>query len=226
MNIQDIIKATPVLSSGANDEGSGKRCLMEAVAFVMGYEHSDSPPCTCPVIADFCRQANDNLLDGERHRLWEVFEHIVGTVSPKHEAARAEFFAMRAVNRWAVIACRGVVSDEIVSAMERASTLDAAAEAAAAAATAAVAAEVATYDPLIKPESFYAMRAAVWARRSSHPSWATGRAAAAAAIGAAMAVGHENFDLAQEYVDTIIASCNIGKEVKQSISPVRALEEA
>ena len=214
MNIQDIIKATPVLSSGANDEGSGKRCLMEAVAFVMGYEHSDSPPCTCPAIADFCRQANDNLLDDERHRLWEVFEHIVGTVSPKHEAARAEFFAMRAVNRWAVIACRGVVSDEIVSAMERASTQDEAAQAAA----------LAWRDALSVIGNYYGRRAALSASRAAN-KFGAGFAATTAASAAA-AVDHENFDLAQEYVDTIIASCNIGKEAKQSISPVRALEEA
>ena len=133
MNLQKIMDATPTLSAGAHEESSGKRCLMEAVAFVMGEPHSDKPECTCPVIAAFCRRANDSLPGDQRNRLWVVFEDIVGTVSPEHEQARASFLAMHAVNDWAVRACRGKIDEELVGAMASARTLSEARAAAAAA---------------------------------------------------------------------------------------------
>ena len=55
-------------------------CIMEAVAYVAGEEHSDHPMCACPVISTFLRQWNDNLPTDDRQRLLGSFVfRLVGT---------------------------------------------------------------------------------------------------------------------------------------------------
>ncbi len=61
--------ATLSLKKGSHSPDS-EMCVMEAVAFVAGEEWSDSPTCSCPVIAAFLRNWNDSLRsDAERDRL-------------------------------------------------------------------------------------------------------------------------------------------------------------
>lgn len=92
------------LTHGAHDTRDGGMCLMEAVAWLAGEEHSDTPPCACPVLAAFARSINDGMGEGvtgdalRNKHLAPLAPLLVGTrSSPKVEQARAEFFA-----RWAV----------------------------------------------------------------------------------------------------------------------------
>jgi hypothetical protein len=41
-------------------------CAMEAVAWLAGLPHSDSPPCTSEILAGYVRLLNDNMPDEER----------------------------------------------------------------------------------------------------------------------------------------------------------------
>jgi hypothetical protein len=65
---------------------------MEVAAWFAGKEHSDSPPCVCPVIGAFLRSWNDSLPDDETRTrlLLPLVKKIVGTkADAKIEFARA-----------------------------------------------------------------------------------------------------------------------------------------
>jgi len=53
---------------GAHETREDGMCVMEAVAYVAGEEHSDSPKCASPVIAAFLRSWNDSIPDDDRRR--------------------------------------------------------------------------------------------------------------------------------------------------------------
>jgi hypothetical protein len=91
---------------------------MEAVAWLEGLEHSDHPPCTCPVIAAFVRQANDRLTHDERQRFVAYLPRLVGTVSKPHEAARRRYLVLAAARVFLPIAMRAIGFDGIASALE------------------------------------------------------------------------------------------------------------
>ena len=63
------LPADLVLLVGSHDEAQFGRemCVMEAVAFVAGEPHSDTPTCACPVISAFLRSWNDSIPD-DAHR--------------------------------------------------------------------------------------------------------------------------------------------------------------
>lgn len=73
----------------SRDEGM---CVMEAVAYIAGEEHSDHPQCVCPVLSKFCRSWNDGLLsDAERNKWLGPFVwRLPGTFSPEHEELRRQ----------------------------------------------------------------------------------------------------------------------------------------
>ena len=50
-----------VLFHGPHSDASQGMCVMEAVAYVAGEQHSDSPHCTSPTIAAFLRSWNDSI---------------------------------------------------------------------------------------------------------------------------------------------------------------------
>lgn len=54
-------------------------CLMEAVAFIAGEEHSDHPECVDTVISDVCITQNDNLDSKSRQELIEVIPYILNS---------------------------------------------------------------------------------------------------------------------------------------------------
>ena len=60
---------TLTLAEGAHETRGDGVCLMEAVAWFAGQEHTDHPPCVSPVLAGFGRLWNDGLPDGRRHIL-------------------------------------------------------------------------------------------------------------------------------------------------------------
>ncbi len=81
-----------ILSNGAHREREKGLCVMEAVAWIAGEEHSDKPSCACPVISAFLRDWNDNLPnDAERARLLRpLVPKLVGTkATRKVEGQRA-----------------------------------------------------------------------------------------------------------------------------------------
>lgn len=54
-------------------------CLMEAVAWVTGEEHSDHPECACPALTEFAIQINDGVSDRVRQELLPAIPALVGS---------------------------------------------------------------------------------------------------------------------------------------------------
>lgn len=127
----------PKLSKGAHEAGSGELCIMEAIAFIEREPHSDSPECTSPVVAAFCRGVNDFMSDADRQRLWKFATRIAGTASPEYDRERGKYLGMKAVTVFAVEACEGKINAKLVGAMRNAKTLEDASSAAYAAARSA-----------------------------------------------------------------------------------------
>jgi hypothetical protein len=68
-----------VLGHGSHKSYEEGMCLMEAVAYVAGEPHSDSPACASPILADIGRRLNDRYNDEERQLLTEMITLLVGT---------------------------------------------------------------------------------------------------------------------------------------------------
>ncbi len=94
------------LKRGAHNNAEEGVCAMEAVAWLEGLPHSDSPECTCPVIASYVRTLNDNMGKTDRQRLVPYLPRLVGTVSRQHERERAQYLAWQAIRVFAPIALR------------------------------------------------------------------------------------------------------------------------
>jgi hypothetical protein len=71
-------------------------CAMEAVAFVAGEAHTDTPACACPVIAAFMRRWNDGLPDDARRDLYlkRFIPRLVGSLGPLVVAERRAYLAL------------------------------------------------------------------------------------------------------------------------------------
>ncbi len=66
--------------SHAPPNGTKEFCVLEAVAYVAGEPHSDSPACASPIIASFLRSWNDSMSDEDRNRLLKpLIPKLVGT---------------------------------------------------------------------------------------------------------------------------------------------------
>jgi hypothetical protein len=77
---------------GAHDTRDDGVCALELVAWMADEPHSDSPACTCPVLAAFVRSWNDGIADDEtRARLLRPFlPRLIGARStPEIEDRRA-----------------------------------------------------------------------------------------------------------------------------------------
>ncbi len=59
---------TFTFGKGSHPTRENGMCVMEAVAYVSGEKHSDSPKCACPVISTFMRTWNDSIIDDDRRR--------------------------------------------------------------------------------------------------------------------------------------------------------------
>jgi len=111
---------------------------MEMVAFIERLPHSDSPGCTCPVIASFVRGINDLMGHEDRQKLMVYLPRLVGTVSPENEIERAEYLAWQAIRVFTPLAlCKAGLLRKADSLSNFEGTLLAAADAADAAADAA-----------------------------------------------------------------------------------------
>ena len=194
MNYEDL--KLPKLSKGAHKEGSGELCIMEAIAFIEREPHSDMPKCASPVVAKYCQRINDNIPHERRNELWQFAVRIAGTASPEHDQARAEYLAMAAVNKFAVMACEGRIDQKLVDAMRDAKTLDDAAHAAYAAAIAANANAARAADA--------AARAADAAANAADANAARAAANAARAVDAAANAADAVWDCALEVLDGLL----------------------
>ena len=85
------------LKHGAHADFERGVCAMEAVAWLAGEPHSDSPKCACPVVAALVRSWNDSLpTDEDRNRLLRpLVPKIVGT--------RGKTDALLLRRMWAVV---------------------------------------------------------------------------------------------------------------------------
>ena len=71
------------LLRGSHHAGNYEFCVMEAVAYMAGEKHSDSPKCASPVISAFMRQWNDDLDDAGRQKLKPYIPKLIGTKASK-----------------------------------------------------------------------------------------------------------------------------------------------
>ena len=121
------------LKQGAHLDRDKGMCVMEAVAYLAGREHSDHPPCVCPVIGTFLRNWNDNLPDDEtRTRLLKpLVPLVIGTKStPEVEERRSymalDWFVREHVPAWFDLTPRLKPSGDALRALDEINTLAAA----------------------------------------------------------------------------------------------------
>ena len=99
MNKSLIVRELPenfTLKRGGHQSPEDGMCLMEAVAFLAGEEHSANPQCACPRIAAFGIRANDAFADDEMRtrNLLPLAKKIIGTRSTKAVEQRREYIAL------------------------------------------------------------------------------------------------------------------------------------
>jgi hypothetical protein len=77
-----ILKTIDLKTGGHKSREDGL-CAMEAVAWLAGREHTDHPPCVCPVIGAFVRSWNDGLPSDEDRNclLRPILPKLIGTKS-------------------------------------------------------------------------------------------------------------------------------------------------
>ena len=80
---------TLTLAKGAHDTRADGVCLLEAVAWFAGQEHTDYPPCVSPVLAAFGRTWNDALDDTTRQTLRPFIPLLPGTADDGLDLARS-----------------------------------------------------------------------------------------------------------------------------------------
>ena len=78
-----------VLTKGAHDTRKQGMCLLEAVAWYAGRDHSDAPPCVSPVLRSFGTRLNDVLDDERRQTLRPLIPRLVGTTGDGLDEARS-----------------------------------------------------------------------------------------------------------------------------------------
>jgi hypothetical protein len=87
--------AALTLKHGSHADFAKGVCAMEAVSWLAGEKHSDSPECTCPVIAAFVRRFNDRLLSDEERTalLRPIVPVLVGTRSTREVVVKRGYLA-------------------------------------------------------------------------------------------------------------------------------------
>lgn len=182
----------PQLKSGAHSSPEDGVCAMEMVSYIERLPHSDSPECTCPVIAAFVRRVNDGFDNEYRQKLLIRLPGLVNTVSKEHEQERGEFLAWKAINLFAPIALRAAGLNENADKLETfKDNLGEAAGASMDAAEAAWASRVAGF----AAEAAWAAAEAAWASRASRAATWAAKAATEASRAATWAVVPNNLIL-------------------------------
>jgi hypothetical protein len=79
------------LKSGGHKERDAGVCLLEAVAWFAGEEHSDRPECVDVALAAYGRAFNDRCTDEERQKLTFLVPKLVGTKGSRELAKRRAY---------------------------------------------------------------------------------------------------------------------------------------
>ena len=192
-------------------------CVMEAVAYLAGEQHSDEPKCACPVITRLAIWVNDSCSDELRQELLAALPwRIVGTKStPEIEQQRAYMAADWAVRFVApLLLDRAGLNEEAdkLRALGAVDSKGAARAAADAAADAADAAADAAYAARAAADAAYAARAAADAADAARAAADAAAYAAYAARAAAYAAYAADAARAAAYaaaddLETIQRSC-------------------
>lgn len=77
------------LKKGGHPTRDAGMCLMEAVAYVRGIEHTDHPQCVAPLLGEMGRNLNDVLPDDLRQQLVPVIPVLPGTRDDGHDETRS-----------------------------------------------------------------------------------------------------------------------------------------
>lgn len=89
-----------ILSHGNHKTKEAGVCLLEAVAYLNGEKHTDSPNCACPVLTDYGRRLNDGPWPSDEARtaaLFPLIPLISGSKADrKTERKRAAFLVTAA----------------------------------------------------------------------------------------------------------------------------------
>lgn len=203
MNRPGCVRALPadfVLAYGSHESPEAGMCVMEAVAYVAGEEHTDRPECACPVIAAFLREWNDAIMDDARRTelLAPLVPRLVGSrrtaaVEQRRADLALDWFVRVQAPAWLALsdtlrphaaALRGLAPLTSAAACRSAqTTLDEARSASAAAS----AARVAAWDARVAAgaaawDAAWDAWAAAWDARDA--AWAAASAAASAASAA------------------------------------------
>ena len=89
-----------VLAKGAHDDRSDGLCLLEAVAWFAGKDHTDHPPCVSPVLGAYGRSLNDALPDDRRQSLKPLIPALPGTAGDGLDEARGYMALDWLVRTW------------------------------------------------------------------------------------------------------------------------------
>ena len=199
------------LSVGRHKNAEAGMCAMEFVSWLEGEEFSDSPECTCPVLAAFVRRMNDNMSQAGRDRLLIFLPKLVGTKSPEHEKERGEYLAWQAIRIFAPIALRAIGLEDHAQRLDQAKNFKAARAAADSADSAAAAAAVAY--------ATYAARAAAY---TAYATYAAADAAADSAAATAAAAALAEATVWDKAFSALEAAIDIGPsgEFSQPIEPI------
>jgi hypothetical protein len=84
----DLDLTTLTLAEGAHEDRTEGVCLMEAVAWWRGLDHTDHPPCVSPRLGEFGRSLNDVLPDDKRQQLVPFIPVLPGTADDGLDQAR------------------------------------------------------------------------------------------------------------------------------------------
>jgi len=95
-----------VLKYGSHNTPDAGMCLMEAVAFVAGEPHSDSPRRASPELAAIGRSLNDRYTDDERQLLAPLIPRLVGTQGGGRARGQVARGAMPDVRRYRSLSLR------------------------------------------------------------------------------------------------------------------------
>lgn len=79
---------TLTLDKGSHESPAHGMCIMEAVAYFAGEQHSDAPRCVCPIVSGFLRIVNDFISSAERQALKPLIPMIIGSRAARDVAVQ------------------------------------------------------------------------------------------------------------------------------------------
>ena len=75
-------------------------CLMEAVAWYAGKDHTDMPPCVSPVLREYGIRLNDRLPDERRQELKQFIPALIGTADDGLDPQRRDLARRTLMTDW------------------------------------------------------------------------------------------------------------------------------